>query len=477
MRLKLILISLLLFTFNSQADIPVKIQNLIEKGEFNKAQQEMRQELATNSDLDPESRLHLQFEIERLERFKKDFQTTKQQVIDYIKQYIPKVSEQDLDRWEKERSLEYWIIDGQKRYFNRAAPNLFRINREARKIKQQKTQPQTESAGDYDRLHDVENMVNLAITSGEMYINPVRFQITYTLQVNENAVPPGYIIRCWLPYPRNIPNRQTDVQLISTSPQRYIIADNEDFLQRTIYLEKKAQKDQKTKFQVVFNYTSYAIYNQVNPDAVKSIEPTEALASYLSERPPHIVFTPELTALSRKIVGDETNPYRIAQKIFQWIDENIPWASAREYSTFRNVSDYVLQNRHADCGMQTIFLMTLCRMNGIPTRWQSGWTTEPGDEGMHDWGEIYFEPYGWLPVDVTYGLMTSNDNRVKWYFLGSMDTYRLIVNDDYSQPLYPAKMFPRSETIDFQRGEVEWEGGNLYFDQWEYDFDVQIISD
>ena len=26
----------------------------------------------------------------------------------------------------------------------------------------------------------------------------------------------------------------------------------------------------------------------------------------------------------------------------------------------------------------------------------------------------------------------------------------------------------RSEPYDFQRGELEWEGGNLYFDKWDW---------
>jgi hypothetical protein len=31
----------------------------------------------------------------------------------------------------------------------------------------------------------------------------------------------------------------------------------------------------------------------------------------------------------------------------------------------------------------------------------------------------------------------------------------------------------RSEPYDFQRGEVEWEGGNLYFDKWDYTMKVK----
>jgi len=78
--------------------------------------------------------------------------------------------------------------------------------------------------------------------------------------------------------------------------------------------------------------------------------------------------------------------------------------------------------------------------------------------------------------DATYGLLDSKDDDVKWFYLGNMENYRLIVNDDYTQPLYPAKIYPRSDTVDFQRGEVEWEGGNLFFDQWDYNYEVEFIK-
>jgi hypothetical protein len=77
---------------------------------------------------------------------------------------------------------------------------------------------------------------------------------------------------------------------------------------------------------------------------------------------------------------------------------------------------------------------------------------------------------------MSFGLQKSEDPAIKWFFLGGMDAYRWIINSDYSQNLYPAKICPRSETIDFQRGEVEWEGGNLYFDQWDWRFRVERID-
>jgi hypothetical protein len=39
----------------------------------------------------------------------------------------------------------------------------------------------------------------------------------------------------------------------------------------------------------------------------------------------------------------------------------------------------------------------------------------------------------------------------------------------------PAKKFFRSETVDLQRGEAESDDGNLYFNQWDYDFRWQML--
>ncbi|MBP8026611.1 MAG: transglutaminase domain-containing protein, partial [Parabacteroides sp.] len=128
------------------------------------------------------------------------------------------------------------------------------------------------------------------------------------------------------------------------------------------------------------------------------------------------------------------------------------------------------------CGMVSLLFITLCRLNGIPAKWQSGFMLHPGGVNLHDWAEVYFEGVGWVPVDQSFGIPPfAEDNDSRYFFSNGIDAYRLIVNDDFSAPLVPEKHFTRSETVDFQRGEVEWKGGNLYFDKWTWDIDVQII--
>jgi transglutaminase-like putative cysteine protease len=123
--------------------------------------------------------------------------------------------------------------------------------------------------------------------------------------------------------------------------------------------------------------------------------------------------------------------------------------------------------------MQTLLFMTMARVQHIPVKWQSGWMMHPLDVNLHDWCEVYYQGTGWVPLDMSFNLQKSNDLREKEFYISGIDAYRLIINDGIGSELVPAKKYARSEPYDFQRGEVEWRGGNLYFDQWDYKMNVE----
>lgn len=467
-----IIFLLILFTISATAQTRFNdINQLVRTGDFTKAEHMIDEKL--NSDnLASDELFELQFEKERLDRIRKDFNRTSVDVLKVVNKYYPEATEADLAKWENDGSLEFKIIDGTKWYFSRAAYNLFRINKDAKKQKQSIDGIQPDPL--YVFLEEyIPEVLNESANSYEPLVKPVVLNLNYTVTVKPDAVPHGEIIRCWLPFPREGHGRQTNIKLLGVNVDEYIIADNNN-PQRTLYVERTAQQGQPTIFHMVLEVTLLAEVNFIDQDLIKPYNKDSGLyKTYTAERTPHIVFTDKIKVLSDKIVGDEKNPYLIAKKIFTWISENIPWAGAREYSTIENISDYCISRMHGDCGIKTLLFMTLCRYNGIPAKWQSGWMLHPDEVNLHDWSEIYLEGYGWVPVDQSFGLIESEEDDEKYFFLGSTDAYHLITNDDYSRPLFPAKIFPRSETLDFQRGELEWRGGNLYFDKWNYKMEVQ----
>lgn len=452
-----------------------EIKNQIDSGNFFRAT-ELINKIQCDNDIPETEKLELRFQAELMDRIRKDFKRTRDDVISALKKYYPDLTDKMMSDWESDNSLEMKIIDGEKRYFNNAVPNLFRVNGEAKKVKEKidgvKTDPLNKFLEEY-----IPAVVKTAQNSKERFVLPVQMKIKYSLTVKPNVVPDGELIRCWLPYPKESNPRQSGIQLLSVNKNEYIIAGDNN-LQRTIYLEDIAQKDQPTKFEFELIYTSKAEFVDlfVEGSRITFNQNTEIYSNYIKEEFPHIVFSERIKNLSKEIIGNEKDPLQKLKKIFTWVDENTPWASAREYSTIQNIPEYSLDHKHGDCGIQTLLFMTLCRYNGIPVKWQSGWMMHPPEINLHDWCEIYVDGYGWLPVDQSFGIKNYLPEPIKYFYLGSIDAYRLIVNDAYSKPLFPAKIYPRSETVDFQRGEVEWRGGNLYFDKWNYDMDVTYLK-
>ncbi|MFZ0452441.1 MAG: transglutaminase-like domain-containing protein [Ignavibacteriaceae bacterium] len=453
----------------AQTNYP-EINAEIKSGNFTKADS-MIDNIIDKNNLTESEKYELNFRKDVLHRIRLDFQKTQEDVLNYVRKYYPDANEKTLEKWENDGSLEYKIIDGKKFYFNRAAANLFRINKEAKKRKEEVDGSQESNLSKY--LADyIPDAVKESNDLKKNLVKKVTHKLDYTVTVKPNAVPEGEIIRCWLPYPREGHDRQTNIKLISVNSKEYIIAGN-DNLQRTIYLEKTARKDEPTKFNVVFEVTNYAELFHLNADKILPYNKESSdYKKFTSERKLHIVFTDKIKELSKEIIGDEKSPYLKAKKIFEWMSKNIPWAGAREYSTIKNISGYCVENRHGDCGIKAMLFITLCRYNGIPAKWQSGWMLHPGSVNLHDWTEIYFEGYDWIPVDPDYGMQNFKNSEEKYFYFGGTDAHHLIINDDFSSPLFPAKIFPRSETVDFQRGELEWRGGNLYFDKWNYDMKV-----
>jgi len=446
------------------------IEKMVQSGEFSQA--ELIADSLRNAGILGEADLYKMDSIVEIgRRIRLDFRLTEPEVQEQLRKYFLDLDSATLQIWEKTNKLEMRVIDGQKRYFGNAVANLFRLDDEARKFKMKVDGIQVDSLNLFCLQH-TQKVISETTVSGKTVL-PVRMKQTFIVKAKPNAVPEGKIIRCWLPFPREGNTRQKNVHLVSSEPENAEIASNSN-LQRSVYMEKKAVKDQPTIFRIEFEVETSAQYFYLKPEEIKPYN-TESTVykEFTAQRAPQIVFTPKIEELAKRILGGETNPLLKVQKIYNWINDSVRWASALEYSTIPDIPGYVMKTHHGDCGMQTLLFMTLARSQGIPVKWQSGWMLHPHEVNLHDWCEVYYEGVGWVPLDQSFGLQSSPDEKVRNFYRSGIDSYRLIVNDDYGRKLVPEKKFPRSEPYDFQRGELEWEGGNLYFNQWSWDMEVK----
>ena len=447
-----------------------RARQAIAAGRFREAETLLKEKLA---DPDAPAVDDLAVQLEILRRIRLDYSLTAEEVLAQLRQRIPDVTAKDMEAWRQEGKLQHRIIDGEVRYFCRAVSNLFRACPTAKaRCQEAVTSPRA-----FDLPDHVAKLVAEAEETGQTQVHPVKHRVRFTLRVKEGhpRLQKGAKVRCWLPFPQEY-RQQGQIKLLSADPSEVVVAPK-GHPQRTVFFERTIEDPGKLPaFAAEFEFVTAAYVPELDPSDVEPYDRADELyQEFTAERPPHIVFTPEVRRLAEAIVGEEQNPLEKARRIFRWVSKEIRWCSEMEYSTIANLSAKGIAAREGDCGVQGMSFVTLCRAAGIPARWQSGWQTKPDRWNMHDWSEFYVEPWGWLPADASYGLQTHEDVRVREFFCGHVDPYRLIVNLDYGRELHPPKHSFRSEPVDFQRGEVEIDGHNLYFDEWKREVEIQTV--
>jgi hypothetical protein len=468
--------SLVLISCNSNSDEKSTLANL--RKNLISGNLEKITRIADSINTSPQADLLLRFVADSAnqiaERISLDFSVNEEKVMSQIEKRIGSFTSSEKEEWERKGWLEFRNINGKKMYFNRAASNLMLI----RSFSEQRKKMESDIANDPRIKARLKNTTEVLTENRgtNQPAAPVNMKITYTLTVNKDVVPDGELIRCWLPFPKSGNIRQQEIKLLETSDPVYIISPD-SAIHKTLYLEGKAKTGITTVFKISFTYQSFAQHFDLKNSNIQPYNKSEQLyKKYTSEEKPQILFSPKVKKLTDSITGKEENPLIIINKIYSWFKENITWAGAQEYSIMPDIPMYVIEHRRGDCGMQTFLYMSMLRYKGIPVRWQSGWMVPPGAENLHDWCEIYLEGVGWVPSDISYDTQNSEKPELHDYFMSGLDSYRLIVNDGISGPLLPEKKYMRSEPYDFQRGEVEWKGGNLYFDKWDYHMDIEYLN-
>ena len=268
--MKWLWISLLLFfqAAGARAATVAEISQLVTDGHWREAQQQIAADL-TQTNLSFQTRQDLLFQRDRMRRMGLDFGKTRAQVLAEARSIVPTITEHQFADWERAGALEFLDVDGRRRYFNRAAANLFRINPEARALKE-KAHPGVVSQGLY-RLEDIQKVISNYHKFGTPLNSPRTWRVAYTLSVKPGGVPPGEIIRAWLPFP-HAGGRQSNIRMIFADPPRYVLSNSNAALS-SVYLERPAAQEGPTQFKIAFEYTSDAFYQPIDPNLVQPAPP------------------------------------------------------------------------------------------------------------------------------------------------------------------------------------------------------------
>ena len=167
-----------------------------------------------------------------------------------------------------------------------------------------------------------------------------------------------------------------------------------------------------------------------------------------------------------------------AWRIYEFVTTKVNYTFMRDYFQFDDHGEYCAVNLKGDCGLQALLLIILCRIAGIPARWQSGMSIDADYVGSHDWAQFYLKGWGWLFADPSYGggaYRAGSTERHEFYF-GNLDPMRMAANRVYQAELEPKKSALRVDPFDNQSGELERTGAALPFTMRQLGGDAELIA-
>lgn len=153
----------------------------------------------------------------------------------------------------------------------------------------------------------------------------------------------------------------------------------------------------------------------VYPDRVEKQIPQDIRKRYLADGAAFDITNPAIIQAAAEAVGNETNPYWKARRIYNWIINRLSYDLAGGWSK----APEVLARGTGSCTEYSYLFIAMCRASGIPARY-TGAVTMRGDKAyedkiFHRWAEIYLAPYGWIPVDASGGDSPSPETRAMMF--------------------------------------------------------------
>lgn len=384
-----------------------------------------------------------------LERLPREYPVPRGEAIAKVQERVPDFTEAEFDALELAGKLDYIYVLGEKMYFRRFLQTLLKMNPDLA------ARAGIEQVNTAAALDDV--IARMKKNGGAV----CHVRMKHTLYIEDEAFVPGETYTFHIPIP--MPAAQIKNINILTKDENMIVAP-ENQAQRTVCFREKLMENKR--FTVEYEFDNDVRYVDLSKPGEGVVYPNAAPVTPADTRElaPHIVFTPYMRALAKELAGDETDPLTVARRFYDYCTTRVTYSFMRSYLTIENGSEYAAINLKGDCGIQALCFITLCRIAGIPARWQAGLEMEPPKSvGNHDWAQFYIEGRGWLFCDCSYGGSAWRKGSLeRWnFYFGNLEPWRMVSNADYQQDFFPPKKHTRIDPYDNQCGEVETETRGL----------------
>ena len=336
----------------------------------------------------------------------------------------------------------------------------------------------------------------------------VEIEAGIALKIKDEVFCPG-TVRVQLPAPINA-TWLKEGRLVDSEPM-FRMMSVEDYPQRSAYFNEILNEN--TPFSIVYAFNSEHTY--INPELSlidstpqKSFTKDELARFSAAGHCGCESYTAlPINRVTIKDVAEERGlKFKEHYKLFlkeNGIDTDQIDASVARGTLARNIYDLTI-NRYTVTEDETLNMafVSMCRMCGIPARWQGGWAQADSCNAAdcdtvpvtgHDWALIHLLPYGWIYIDCDFAKKAGDakipgtDVGLYDFFFGNIDPCMVPTASAPSADLYPAKDYARADSVFNTYGEVElipgkmtgeghYEGNGLKNEEFKSSIGIQVLN-
>ncbi len=345
-----------------------------------------------------------------------------------------------------------------------------------------------ENDWDYELWSDTEIHVHVpdGADSGNIYVETERGQsalqkitVNFPMGKKNYSTRRTYVVQITADVSNNAPHQDASITLYMPRPPVSSIqpvADLNEYFPEPLIKDDPCniihQKplshivNNKQRFSQNFVISVYSVDSNIKPSSIKRYTNTKSVLYSAYTTPDNCVLSGDsaVLALRDAILGGERNPYKAAKAFYDYIIDNYKITESIRSGKV-SVLD-LIRRKTGDAYDAAILYTALCRSAGIPALPVSGVLAESDSNTRnHWWTEIYFEGYGWFPVDVSLGAglkwkpfsageaLEKYEGDMRSFYFGNLDSQHIAFSRGYREirpSLLNSKIVQRPRTYAMQ---------------------------
>jgi hypothetical protein len=245
------------------------------------------------------------------------------------------------------------------------------------------------------------------VNTNDVPAKKTSFKVKNVFTIN---VPKGAkTVRVWFAVPQE--DAQSSIRNLVLSTEGDARFETDSWGNRVGFIERRDPSQGKIVVREEFELTRSEMRTPLDPANTRPLTPSErtALSRYLQPAT-HVIVNDRIKSLAGSIVGQESNPVRVARKIYDWTLNNVEyWVKDPDRLKASPVgsTEYCLTSKTGNCTDFHSLFASLAMASGLPTRMVYGSLLKPTLNGLeidgsyHCWIQFYAPQIGWVPLDVS----------------------------------------------------------------------------